>query len=180
MLAHGHHDHESWNNQQTSFFRVVHPPSRMAKPVWKSKFGAKSSNRSHKHDQTPLPIANITFILLFNLHGESHEDSAHDPSSVIPLPDDVPVRGRPWLRHVQAGVCLQHILLLLLKIQIIGVQVTLCFVLSFLVRPVILVTWKSGRIAWFYSSSFFCHVTCSCPSPQGSPIGGFQSWERSN
>ena len=99
------------------------------------------------------PLAtNITFILLFNLHGESHEDSAHDPSSVIPLPDDVPVRGWPWLRHIQAGVCLQHILLLLLllKIQIIGVQVTICFVLGFLVRPVILVTWKSGRNELFF------------------------------
>ena len=73
----------------------------------------------------------------YHLHGESHEDGTHDPSGIIPLPDDVLV----GLFLPQAGAGQVH----LLNLQIL-LQVSFSIVVTFLVYPVILIAWKPKKV----------------------------------
>ena len=93
-----------------------------------------------------------------HLHGESHEDGTHDPSSIVPLPDDVLVGLLP----LQAGAGQVH----LINLQIL-LQLGFSFVFSFLVGPIILVAWKPKKVS---EETNFSFLTCNYPALPSLPV----------
>ena len=84
-----------------------------------------------------------------HLHGESHEDGAHHPGGIVPLPDHVLVRLPPCLVPLplpQVGVGqVRH--LLNLQILLLDLQLSFYIVFSFLVGPIILIAWKPKKVS---------------------------------
>ena len=130
------------NKEETSFLRVVHPPSKIAKPVCMIKMVKmiKMVNMIKMVD-----ICNNFQIIALNtnknhLHGESHENSTHDPGCIVPLPDDVLVRLLPKLLQAGVGGHVWHFL----HIQAFCLQIS--FIFCFLVYSIILIAWEPENI----------------------------------
>ena len=96
----------------------------------------------------------------YHLHGESHEDGTHHPSSIVPLPDDVLVGLLP----PQAGAGQVHLINLQILLQL---WVGFSFVFSFLVGPIILVAWKPKKVS---EETNFSFLTCNYPALPSLPV----------